>query len=489
MRTIYKYILLSLLLAMSSCSIEMTIDHTIDELPEIYPDYTEVTIPANIAPLNFRLKSVSENACMIIKSDAGDTTIYGKNKQFVFPPSYWERLLTENAGKSIEITVCIRENEKWVAFQSFHIYIAEELIDPYIAYRLIEPGYTLWNQMGIYQRELASYSESAIIENKMTQQNCMNCHSFPNQNPNKMLFHMRGKLAGTILIDGNKIEKLNTRTNQTISSLVYPSWHPSEKYIAFTVNDTKQGFHTNNKNMVEVYDAKSDIVLYDIEKHEIFTTPSLFSTDAFESFPTFSPDGKTLYFCSADSCDMPRDYEKVRYSLCSISFDPEKRTLGHDVDTLFNARREGKSMSFPRISPDGKFLLYGKGDYGGFFIWHKEADLYMLNLTTGEHFPLEAANSSDAESYHSWSSNSRWITFASRRLDGLYSRIFISHIDKNGEAKKAFLLPQKDPAFYNYFMKSYNVPEFITGKVKKQSYSIAEEARSTPSANLKFILE
>ena len=48
----------------------------------------------------------------------------------------------------------------------------------YLAYRLIEPGYELWNQMGIYQRNLEDYKQSPIMENKYSGQNCMNCHSF-----------------------------------------------------------------------------------------------------------------------------------------------------------------------------------------------------------------------------------------------------------------------------------------------------------------------
>ena len=138
--------------------------------------------------------------------------------------------------------------------------------------------------MGLYQRNLENYTEMPIIENKMSGRNCVNCHSFCMQNPDKMLFHMRETYPGTLLIDGDKIEKLNTKTEQTISSLVYPSWHPSGKYVAFSVNNTKQGFHANDRNRIEVFDEASDVVVYDVKKHEIVTTAKLFSKDAFETF-------------------------------------------------------------------------------------------------------------------------------------------------------------------------------------------------------------
>jgi dipeptidyl aminopeptidase/acylaminoacyl peptidase len=340
--------------------------------------------------------------------------------------------------------------------------------------------------MGIYQRNLENYTQSPVIENKMTDNNCMNCHSFCMQNPEKMLFHIRGSLASTILLDGDKIERLNTKTTQTMSALVYPSWHPGGRYIAFSVNDTKQAYHMNARNRVEVFDYKSDVVVYDTEKHEIITTPLLFSEGRMETFPSFSPDGKTLYFCTADTCKMPDEFAEVKYSLCSIAFDPETRRFGTHADTLFQAEENGMSASFPRVSPDGNYLLYTKAAYGNFSIWHKDADLWLIALASGKHSPLEAANSPDVESYHSWSSNSRWVVFSSRRLDGLYTRLYITYMDADGQAGKPFLVPQKKVGFYHELMKSYNIPEFITGKVKEQGYRIGRTAKKEKGIDVSF---
>ena len=115
------------------------------------------------------------------------------------------------------------------------------------------------------------------------------------------------------------------------------------------------------------------------------------------AFPAFTPDGKSLIFCSADSVNMPDEYRKVRYHLLRIAFDPEKGTFGQQVDTLYNARKEGRSISFPRVSPDGKRLLYAVSDYGNFSIWHRDADLRMLDLRTGETDSLSVVNSDDVE--------------------------------------------------------------------------------------------
>jgi Tol biopolymer transport system component len=269
--------------------------------------------------------------------------------------------------------------------------------------------------------------------------------------------------------------------------LVYPSWHPSGKYVAFSVNETNQAFHMNHRNRIEVFDRSSDVVVYDVEKHEIVTAPSLFSKDRFETFPTFSPDGKTLFFCSAEAQPMPEEFEKVRYSLCRIAFDPDSRTFGHQVDTLYNATADSaRSVSFPRVSPDGNYLLFTLSEYGNFSIWHRDADLYIADLKTNRIHPLSAANSNETESYHSWSSNSRWIAFSSRRIDGLYTRPYFVYVDTAGQASKPFLLPQQDSRFYDRFMKSYNIPEFITGPVKPQARRLASFARKDKGTDIRF---
>jgi len=470
-----------------SCADDIRITRTLDSLPVIIPDYMEVTIPTNIAPLNFKLVDSCdyEKAYAIFENGAQRLKIKEKKGQFSIPISSWKKLIA--SGGTLQVTIQVRIQEQWVSYPAFRIYLAAEPIDSWLVYRLIEPGYEVWNEMGIYQRHLENFDESVIINNKRTDNSCINCHSFSMQNPEKMLFHMRGSYPGTLIMDGNQIEKLNTKTEQTVSNLVYPSWHPSGDFVAFSVNDTKQNFHTSDPNRVEVLDYASDVVVYDVNRHEIITAPPLFSDSIFETFPTFSPDGKTLFFCSADTFKIPDEFDKIKYSLCSISFDPESRRFGTRVDTLYQAKaRGGRSVSFPRVSPDGKFLMFTLSGYGNFSIWHKDADLYLLNLQSKAIIALDTLNSSDVESYHSWSSNSRWVVFSSRRIDGLYTRPFIAYIDSEGKAAKPFLLPQKDVDFYHRFMKSYNIPELITGKVKQNGYQLSEKAIKDQGIDIKF---
>ena len=484
MKQFLFYILVLLVLGGCSSQQPPVASGQINEQPAIYPDYTGVTIPETIAPLNFAVRGVGK-ACAVFHTEGYSFSVYASDGTFLIPDSDWKKLLASAAGKRIEVSVLLEEGGKWNAFLPFHIQVSTDPIDPYIAYRLIDPGYQLWGKMGIYQRELASFRQDPILENRLTDSNCMNCHSFCMQDPDKMLFHVRSKYGCTVLIDGDKIETLDTKTDKTISSLVYPSWHPSGKYVAFSVNNTTQDTHPVHRT--EVYDKASDVVVYDVEKQTVLTTGHLFSKNRFETFPTFSPDGKFLFFCSAPALKVPSGLKELRYSLCRIPFDPESRTFGSVVDTIYRADTEQHSILFPRVSPDGKFLLCTTTDYGTFPIWHKDADLCMFDLATGERISTEKVNSPETDSYHSWSSNSKWVVFSSRRLDGLYTRPFIAHVGEDGVLSKPFLLPQQSTDYYTFLTQSYNIPEFIKGRVKINMYELASQIKEGKNSKVSFM--
>ncbi|MCX6239634.1 MAG: hypothetical protein NTY07_19150, partial [Bacteroidia bacterium] len=162
---------------------------------------------------------------------------------------------------------------------------------------------------------------------------------------------------------------------------------------------------------------------------------------------------------------MPKEEKSIRYSLCSISFDATTATLGTKVDTLISASRLGKSVTFPRVSPDGKNIMITIADHGNFPAYDEDADLYMFHLADSTLERLDILNSNNVESYHSWSSNGKWVVFSSRRMDGLYMNAYISYVDGKGNPCKPFLLPQEDADFHKTFLYSFNISEFSVKKV------------------------
>lgn len=449
--------------------------------PDIFPDYRDVTVPVNIAPMNFEMLSDEGLGWMVVIRGVSDSLIIRSDDGLIsFRMGQWRRLLQENAGGQLSVEVLEKREDGWYAYLPFIVHISEDEIDPYIAYRLIPPGYSLWREMSIRQRNLETFREKTIYSNTQGKGNCVNCHSFCDRDPDRLLFHMRAELAGTYIFRDGMQEKLDTKIDQTISALVYPYWHPSGKFVTFSVNRTNQLLHMTDPNRIEVFDEASDVTVYDIDNHQIVTSDLLSSESSFETFPTFSPDGRSLYFCSSKAVEpMPERYKDVRYSLCRIAFDPETCSFGSKVDTLYNAETRGGSVSFPRISPDGRHLVFTLSGYGNFSIWHKDADLYVADLQAGTVKPMTALNSDDVESYHSWSSDSRWMVFSSRRDDGHYTKPYISYVDAEGNARKPFLLPQKDPKkYYGMLMFSYNIPEFVGDRVDLDGREIVKLAKT-----------
>ncbi len=482
-----KYILLfSALLLAASCGTGWKDAEETGSKPVIFPDYCDVVIPSGIAPLNFRIEDDPGRSVAIIEGPSETLKIKGKG-EILIPAAGWEKLLENSRGGNLKVTIYSSNKSGWKKYEPFFIHVSTDPVDPWIVYRLIAPGYETWSEMGIYQRELSSFKQGTIIDNRLLPGACMNCHSFQANSPDKMMFHLRGNVGGTMLVRDGEAVKLNTKAGETISNCVYPYWHPSEDYIAYSVNNIQQVFHSVSDKRIEVFDSKSDIVVYDIKNNRLISTSRLMTEESFETFPCFSPDGRKLYFCSARKGKQPEEYDRIKYSLCSIGFDPATGRFGEKIDTLVSAERTGRSVSFPRISPDGSTLVFTLSDYGNFSIWHREADLYRLDMKTGNYHPVDVVNSPETESYHSWSSNSRWMIFSSRRVDGLYTRPFIAHMDEDGTFSKPFMLPQKDPGFYDSCLRSFNIPEFVTGKVVPDGRAMLKIIGS-PAKDVNFAL-
>ena len=479
------YILLTMcLLACSGPQVPSQYKESQAEVP-IYPDYQDVTIPENIAPLNFELLIQSDEA--VVRLSAAGEEIVCEGPKIRPDIDDWKALTQKAKGDAISVEVFADIKGQWIRFKPFHIYVSADPIDPWLSYRLISPSYVSYEELTLNQRCLENFDEEAFVDNMLCSTEsggqCVNCHSYQQWNPDRMQFHARQTHGGTLIAYDGKIEKVDMRHDSLLSAGVYPAWHPTEKLIAYSTNMTMQAFHTAAPEKIEVMDSESDLILYDVDKHEVKTIEQ--QPNELEIFPTWSPDGKWLYFCSAhfvyqsdsvDRSEITMRANEVKYNIYRKSFDLKTRQFG-EREMVFCADTLGKSATFPRLSPDGRWLLFTLGEWGCFHIWHHDADLWMKDLKTGEVRAMNEMNSDDTESYHSWSSNGRWVVFSSRRYDGVFTRPFIAHINAQGQGSKPFELPTKDPDLHRQFLKSYNVPEFMKGPVKLSPQEVASKLK------------
>jgi hypothetical protein len=445
---------------------------SIDRLPKIRPDYCETMIPPNIAPLNFLVEESGSQYCVKIHSKNGKAIqIFSRSPRIMIGQNRWHDLLNANRGEQLNFDIFVKTANpsaaasQWNRFASITNQIANEDIDGYLVYRKVYPGHGFWRKMGIYQRDLHRFDESLILDNDYFKGGCLNCHTFCNNRTDKMFIGIRSALYGSsvLLIEDDDVNKIGTKFG-------YTSWHPSGKVAAYSINKVHQFFHTAATEVRDVIDLDSLLSYYIVDSKTIKTSPQISKKDRLETYPTWSPDGRYLYFCSApktwsDQGIIPSNFNEIRYDLVRISYDIDSDTWG-EVETVLSAQDTGLSILLPRISPDGRWLLFCMCNYGCFPVYQESSDLYMIDLEaaqqTGkyEYRRLET-NSDKSESWHSFSSNGRWIAFSSKRESGVFTRTYISYVDRQGKVFKSLLLPQKNPTYYDSCLWTYSVPELI----------------------------
>jgi hypothetical protein len=454
----------------------------IDRLPEIFPAYHSVTIPPNIAPLNFLARDTADYYLVnIIVKDKNFIRIEGKSPKIKIPPFQWSKLLKESTGEDLQFELFLRQGDQsWLRYKPVTLHIARESIDRYLVYRLLQQKYMILGSMGIYQRDLQSFTETTIMDNGVTK-GCMNCHTFLNKSPEKFILHMRYNPATAMLLNYNdQIAAIDTRTEFNPAPAAYSSWHPDGNILAFSINKVKQFFHAAGGSR-DVIDLSSDLVLYMINSNKVIVSDSIASPRRMETFPAWSADGRYLYFASAPQIDpktaVSNYYRNIRYDLMRVLFNGDTNTFGQ-VETVISANEIGGSITEPRPSPDGRYVLFTCSEYGNFPVFYQSSDLYLLDLTT-KTYSQPAINSDQADCYPTWSSNSRWMVFTSKRINGLFARLYISYVDSTGYMHPPFLLPQEDPAFYDTFLKTYNVPELINAPISVSERKLLAAAFDT----------
>lgn len=426
--------------------------------PHLFPDYTRVVIPPNIAPLDFRVEEPGTRFRAEIRSVEGSPIVVtSSDASIVIPQKAWAALLRANTGRELHFNISVQSKEgEWNPFEAVTNHIAREPIDNHLVYRLLKPLYNAYVHLGVYQRDLQSFTQDPVLQNQKFGGDCLNCHTFLNRNPRTFALNIRtsNKLNPMLLVTSNSVARVD-------KTMGYLSWHPSGRLLAFSANKLSFFTHTMEETR-DVFDAKSDLGIYRVDSNTVVFPPAIAMPEWNETWPGWAPDGRYLYFCRAAPLPIEK-YRQVRYDLVRVSYDIERDQWG-EPEVLVSAQETGLSAAQPRVSPDGRLLLFCLCKWGNFPVYQASSDLYAMDLGTRKYRRLEI-NSEQAESWHSWSSNSRWVVFSSKRLDGLFARPFFSYVDEQGQFYKPFLLPQQKAEFYDSYLNTFNVPELVDGPV------------------------
>jgi hypothetical protein len=233
--------------------------------------------------------------------------------------------------------------------------------------------------------------------------------------------------------------------------------------------------HTARNDMRDIAELEGWIGYFVLGSDTVKKVPGLSDNAHLRTFPFWSPDGGSLYFCSAPNpwtnmaTVTATSHTMAKYDLMRISYDLERDRWG-EPELILAAAELGLSVAQPRISPDGHWIFFCGIPYGCWPTYDSTSDIYGIDLVEGRAAGKYTArklelNSAECESWISWSSNSRWVVFSSKRISPLFNRPHIAYVGPDGHCGKPFILPQKDPEFYDSLLKTFTIPTLSKGPI------------------------
>jgi len=457
-------------------------DQPIVTVAGIDPDYRELTIPPNLAPLNFRIGVAGYGYEAVLDDGVGQTLrVHSRRPLIQWPAGRWRRLLEASRGRTLALTVRVRDGAAWRELLATTWQVAQEPIDPYLHYRNIRPLHNTWGAIEIRERDLTSFADRVLVAGRQYQNGCANCHLGASGRADRFVLGIRSEQegSGTLLAIDGEVLKLKNKIG-------YPAWRQSGELLVFTVNQVRQWFHPAADEVREVLDLQSGLAFWRVGSEAIETIPAMCPPDRLLTFPAWSPDGEYLYYCSGPirwptgrEIVPPPNHGGLQYDLMRLAFRDE--TWG-EPELVLSAAEAGGSVMEPRVAPDGSVIVT-LCDQGGFPIHRPESDLYRVRPGGTPRFEKLSINSDRAETWHSISQNGAWMVFSSKRRDGLFVKPYLTYLGGT-EPTRPVLLPVEDPRLWDTRIESYNTPELAVEPLPFSPHQLGEAIRSGPGIEL-----
>jgi len=321
-------------------------------------------------------------------------------------------------------------------------------------------------------RDVSRDDSRLLLENMPT---CANCHSFSldgktlgmdidGPSGDKGAYAI-APITEKVVIQAKDIITWNSfkekpEDQKTIGFLSRMS--PDGQYVVTTVNESLYVANFTDYRFLQVfYPTRGILAYYSRQTGEMKAVPGADDPDYVHCDPVWSPDGKSLVFARAKAQDPYIEGRK----LAARANDPEELPLRYDLYRIpFNEGRGGRaepvrgaadngmSNSFPKVSPDGKWIVFVKCRNGQ--LMRPDSRLWIVPIAGGEAREM-TCNTSRMNSWHSFSPNGRWMVFASKSRTP-YTQMFLTHLDENGQDSPAILIPNATAA-----NRAVNIPEFV----------------------------
>jgi len=400
----------------------------------------------------------------------------------------WERIQKQALGSSAEIRIrgLSKESpESPVSFGTVGIRISEDPVGAPIFYRDV-PLMPTETEKGVIKpivpsalpliawrlRDVREKNSRLLMEHLPT---CANCHSFSKD----------GKTLGMDL-DGPQNDKsmyaiasvspnMSIRNQDVIAWSSFPGLLPGHPTIAFMPQLSPDGRHAIATLNEEVYVAnfkdyrflqvfyptRGILAWYSRETGRVEALPGADDPDYVHTNAVWSPDGRHLVFARAKARDpypegrQPAAFANdlnetpIKFDLYRIPFNEGK---GGRAEPIAGASRNGMSNSFPRVSPDGRWIVFVQSRNGQ--LMRPDGLLHIVPSKGGKARRM-VCNTPLMNSWHSFAPNGRWMVFSSKGRSP-YTQMFLTHIDEQGNDSPAVLVENATAA-----NRAANLPEFV----------------------------
>ncbi|MDZ8117688.1 tetratricopeptide repeat protein [Pontiella agarivorans] len=324
-------------------------------------------------------------------------------------------------------------------------------------------------------RDISKPEAPVVLQDMPT---CANCHSFSTDGKT-LGMDMDGPngdkgaygivpVEKNVVIENQDIISWNTYEDTPDGHMnfgLFSQISPDGRYVVSTLNeDTFVVNYPNFGFLQSFYPTRGILVVYDRETGRMFPLPGADDPRFVQTNAVWSLDGTELVFSRAPAQDAFASLKipafagddgepDIQYDLYRIPFNKGKGGKALPVE---GASNNGKSNSFAKFSPNGKWIVYVQAARGQ--LMRPDSKLYIIPANGGIAREMNC-NLTPMNSWHSWSPNSRWLVFSSKGM-GPFTKMFLTHIDENGVDTPAILIPDSTAA-----NRAVNIPEFVNGEV------------------------
>ncbi len=329
--------------------------------------------------------------------------------------------------------------------------------------------------------DVTSYKEPKVLLENLPV--CGNCHSF---SPDGKRFAMDvdafGDKGSYLIANVDKEVEMQPENFITWSDFQEKSTmallsqvSPNGKYVVSTLDDNEIFESRDQLEYSQLFfPVKGILTVYDIEKQSFHALPGADDTTFVQSNSNWSPDNESIYFARSKAVQRKESgmtygtgiYDINKFQSMRDSFLTAKKQFKFDIMKLpFNdgkggkpemvkgASQNGMSNYFPKISPDGKWMVFCRAN--NYMLLQPDSKLYIMPTDGSAEPRLMNCNTSNMNSWHSWSPNNRWMVFSSKKF-GSYTQLFLTHIDENGIDSPPVWLE-----YLNVNNRAANIPEFV----------------------------